>query len=244
MSMHLVPLGVGDAFTARHYSTCLAIEADERWLLIDCPHPIRKMMHESPVEVDVPTFDAVVLTHLHADHVSGLEGFAYFSHFVLNRPCTLVAHPEVAGPLWDRHLAVSMEHLIDSAGAALPEKGFADYFHHLPLVEEAKVRVGPFLIECRRTVHHIPTFALRITAGGRTLGHSADTAYDPGLIEWLAGCDLIVHETNYGAHTPYEKLAALPPLLRERMRLVHYPDDFDVEGSVIEPLRQGRVYVV
>ncbi len=244
MSMTLVPLGVGDAFASRYYSTCVAVEADGAWLLIDCPHPIRKMMRESPLALDVPTFSAVALTHLHADHVSGLEGFAYFSHFVLQRPCRLVAHPEVAGPLWPRHLAVSMEHLIDGEGQDLPPLGFADYFSHVALDEAAPVMVGPFEIECRRTVHHIPTFALRITAGGRRLGHSADTAFDPGLIDWLGDADVIVHETNHGAHTPYARLAALPEALRDKMRLIHYPDDFDVEGSVIEPLRQGRLYRV
>ena len=32
--------------------------------------------------------------------------------------------------------------------------------------------------------------------------------------------------------------------LRARMRLIHYPDDFDPAASVIEPLRQGRCYDV
>ena len=80
------------------------------------------------------------------------------------------------------------------------------------------------------------------------LGYSADTAYDPTLIEWLDDADLIVHETttmiHTGVHTPYEKLAALPESLRSKMRLTHYPDDFDVNASVIEPLRQGRIYEV
>jgi hypothetical protein len=68
------------------------------------------------------------------------------------------------------------------------------------------------------------------------------------LIEWLAPADLIVHEAttmvHTGVHTPYTKLAALPDALRAKMRLNHYPDDFDLESSVIEPLRQGRCYVV
>jgi hypothetical protein len=42
----------------------------------------------------------------------------------------------------------------------------------------------------------------------------------------------------------YVKLASLPESLRSKMRLTHYPDDFDVESSVIEPLRQGRLYEV
>ena len=45
-------------------------------------------------------------------------------------------------------------------------------------------------------------------------------------------------------HTPYELLAALPAELRAKMRLIHYPDDFDLNASAIEPLRQGRMYAV
>ena len=89
------------------------------------------------------------------------------------------------------------------------------------------------------------TATLRIEAGGRTLAYSADTAFDPSLIDWLAeGSDLVVHETNLGVHTPYEELAALPAELRAKMRLIHYPDAFDRDASVIEPLEQGRVYPV
>jgi hypothetical protein len=28
------------------------------------------------------------------------------------------------------------------------------------------------------------------------------------------------------------------------MRLIHYPDDFDLASSIIEPLREGAVYDV
>ena len=39
-------------------------------------------------------------------------------------------------------------------------------------------------------------------------------------------------------------LAALPAPLRQKMRLVHYPDEFDREASVIAPLRQGELVEV
>ena len=81
-------------------------------------------------------------------------------------------------------------------------------------------------------------------ANGRTLGHSSDTSFDPVLIDWLAKGDLVIHETNYGVHTPYARLAELPEGTRHKMRLFHYPDHFDHEASVIEPLRQGRAYDV
>ncbi len=70
----------------------------------------------------------------------------------------------------------------------------------------------------------------------------------PTLIDWLAPADLIVHEATALAqsavHTPYEALVALPAAIRDKIRLIHYPDDFDLAASVIEPLPQGRIYTV
>jgi len=94
-------------------------------------------------------------------------------------------------------------------------------------------------------VHSVPTFALQVRAAARCLGYSADTAFDPTLIDWLAPADLIVHESGSGPmHTPYAQLARLPAALRAKMRLVHYADSFDLAASVIEPLRQGQCLVV
>ena len=238
--MRLLCLGVGDAFSARWYSTCVAVEHGGTWLLIDCPHPIRKILREGSAvlarALDLANIDAVVLTHRHGDHASGLEGAAFYNQLALRRRTVLVTHPLVMADLWDRYLAATL--------SASGQKSQADYFDHRPLSEDGALEFGPFRIECRRTVHAIPTFALRITAGGRTLGLSSDTAYDPSLIDWLAEADLIVHETNVDPHTPYEKLAALPPAIRSRMRLYHYPDNFDAATSLIEPLEPGRLYDV
>lgn len=246
--MRVLVLGVGDAFSALHYSSCLAVEADGRWLLIDCPHPIRKILRESGgaagVTLDVGDLEGVALTHLHADHASGLEGLGYFSFFVSKRKARLLVHPAVAARLWEGHLAAGMEQLLPAVDAAPKPYGFRDYFEPIDLDLDRPVELGPFSIECRRTIHHIPTTAFRIRAGGRCLGYSADTAFDPSLLAWLHAADLVIHETNYGVHTPYARLAELPAAQRARMRLIHYPDDFDLAASAITPLRQGELLEV
>jgi ribonuclease BN (tRNA processing enzyme) len=243
-----VCLGVGDAFSARWYSSSLALESGGSWLLVDCAHPIRKVLREAGesagVPLDADRFQGLILTHLHGDHASGVEGWGFYWHFALRRKVTLLAHPEVLGPLWPRHLEDTMGSIGLGPGREPVPMRMDDYFDVHPLSSEGATAFGPFSIECRRTLHSVPTFALRIRAGGLCLGISADTSFDPGLIEWLSEADLVVHETNLGPHTPYEKLAALPEPIRRKMRLIHYTDDFDVQGSVIEPLMQGRSYDV
>ncbi len=247
-TLRLFALGVGGAFSARFYSSCLAVESEGSWLLIDCPHPIRKILYEAGqaagMPLDLGQFAATIVTHLHADHSSGLEGLGFYHHFHLHRKALLVAHPDVLERLWEGHLAAGMEWLTDARTLARRAASLGDYFELARLAEDRDLEVGPFQIRCRRTQHSVATTALLIRAGARSLGYSADTSYDPTLIDWLDQADLIVHETNDGIHTPYESLAALPGRIRAKMRLIHYPDDFNPSTSAIEPLRQGGRYEV
>ncbi|HVO19563.1 MAG TPA: MBL fold metallo-hydrolase [Anaeromyxobacter sp.] len=246
--MSFVALGVGDAFSAIHYSSGLAVEADGRWLLVDCPHPIRKVLREasgqSGVALDVGSFEAVVITHLHADHCAGLEDLAYFSRFSLGRRPRLVAHPAVLSRVWEGRLAAGMESLSDPVGWTSRPMRLEDYFEVTPLDDGRRVEVGAFAIACRPTRHHVFTTALRIRAGGRELGISSDTDHDPALVEWLSRADLFLHETGAGIHTPYAALAALPAEVRARMRLIHYPDGFEPSDGAVELIEEGRRYAV
>lgn len=246
MKLSFVPLGVGDAFSASFYSSCLLVEHAGQRLLVDCPHPIRKMLREAKDNhgADIADIDGVLLTHLHADHCSGLEGFGYFARFVLGKKARLWAHPGVLARLWDGHLAAGMEALMPVGETEPHAMRLDDYFDIEALDFEREIEIGPFVVRSRPTIHHVPTTALRIRACDRELGYSADTSFDPSLIAWLGEANLVVHETNYGIHTPYAKLAELPEPTRAKMRLIHYPDDFDLSQSVIEPLRQGARYFV
>jgi ribonuclease BN (tRNA processing enzyme) len=242
-----IPLGVGDAFSARWYSSALVLQAENQMLLVDCPHPIRKILQEAGsiagFPLDLDKVDGLVLTHLHADHASAVEGYGFYNRFYLQRKAVILTHPEVAKDLWDGHLRSGMDTLVGGDGRPMAMK-LDDYFNIHPLSDAKVIAFGAFQIECRQTHHHVFTTALRIRAADRLLGYSADTSYDEGLIQWLSSCDTIIHETNYGIHTPYAKLAALPIELRRKMHLIHYPDDFNLDGSVIPPLRVGKVYTV
>jgi ribonuclease BN (tRNA processing enzyme) len=247
--LRFLTLGVGNAFSALYYSSSVALEAEGAWLLLDCPHPVRKMVREASeaagISLGLEQVSAVVLTHLHADHCSGLEDFIFYLRYAAGRRTHILAHPDLAAPLWQGHLAAGMEWSLSAPGQPPARRGPADFYDLTPLHEAGETPCGPFAIRCRPTIHSVPTTALLVRAGGRCLGYSADTAFDPGLIDWLSEADLIIHETGTGGlHTPYADLAALPSELRARMRLIHYPDDFDLSASTIEPLRQRCCYSV
>src|SRR5262245_54224648 len=118
--LRFLPLGVGDAFSAIHYSSSMALEAAGEWILVDCPHPIQKIIREASARAAAPLAPdlvrGVILTHLHADHASGLEGLAYYTYFYLRRRLPLLLHPAVLERLWEGHLAAGMEELLPRVG--------------------------------------------------------------------------------------------------------------------------------
>jgi len=57
--------------------------------------------------------------------------------------------------------------------------------------------IGPFTIEAHPVVHPVPAFALRVSAGGRTLVYSGDTAPCEQLINASRGADLALFEASY-----------------------------------------------
>lgn len=240
----VIVVGVGDTFSEKHHSTALILGCDGFYLALDCPDmyrsALRSAAERSSRPLSLSDIDHVLITHVHGDHMNGLEGVAFYKHYAEAKRVRLVTSPEVRSVIWDERLKASMSTLWD--GQQFRQLSFDDYFEHVPLSWSEEIVVGPFRIHAQRTVHHVPTSALFIEAAGRTLGYSSDTAFDPALIAFLEPADLIIHETNLGpAHTPYSALAELPAMLRAKMRLIHYPDGFDPAASTITALHEGEV---
>lgn len=246
--MQIEVIGVGDAFSEKYNSSSIVIRAGEFRLMIDCCERIRKALREarerSGSGLHLGQIDHILLTHLHGDHVGGLEAYAFYKLFVDRRKPQLYSGSPVLAELWDGRLKAPMQQLYNADFTELRLLTLEDYFELHPLEPNRLAQIGPLAVEIFPTRHHIPTFAARFEWAGRKLGYSADTTFDAALLEFLAPADLIIHETGPGVHTAYEKLAALPSELRQKMRLIHYGDDFDKAASLIKPLEEGDIIAV
>jgi ribonuclease BN (tRNA processing enzyme) len=245
--MQALITGVGDAFTREHFGSSALIRAPRGLVLIDCPDLIHRAVHEASLKarwsVEAVDIDDVIVTHLHGDHSNGLESLG-FARAIRRRTnpslprVRLHCSEPVGQRVWQK-LGPAMD------GSLFPDRlaTLDDYFDLRVLGENDQVNdVAGLAVRIRYTGHPIPTTGLVISAGGSTLGWSADTPFEQAHIDWLSGADVIVHESNLGpAHTPIEQLNALPDSLRRKMRLIHLTDDFDRAQTDIAILREGDV---
>jgi ribonuclease BN (tRNA processing enzyme) len=239
MSLRILPLGVGSAFSSRYYGTSCVIQGPGGNILLDCPDPIRKVIREatdrSGWTVRAEDLSEVIITHLHGDHCNGLEVLGFMHWLQRQQHGTPLPRihcgKEVADRLWPR-LAPAM----DQDGRA----GVGDYLDVCPLPESGQRIIAGVTIEWRRTTHMIPTWAFRFRVKGASFGWSSDTGFDRSLIDWLAECDAFAHETTPPPyHTALAELNALPDDIRRKMVLMHLTDTFEPSMTDIRVMQEG-----
>jgi ribonuclease BN (tRNA processing enzyme) len=246
-----IPLGIGNAFTRRYFNSSFLIACGGKTVLVDAPAPLRRVLADaerlSGIALDLDIVDNIFLTHLHADHCNGLEEIAFWRMFFapqLPRP-RLAVMRSLKETLWLNRLFAAMGHVEEEGRKG--EMQLDDYFETITYEENEVLTFGipGFELIPHRTRHLIPTAGFKARYRGRSLGYSADTEYDPALMEFFADCDVIIHETGKGiGHTNLNDLLALPEKTRDRLMLIHIADDYDIKHSPIPVLEEGRVYRV
>jgi ribonuclease BN (tRNA processing enzyme) len=139
--------------------------------------------HLDPAEVD-----AVVLSHLHPDHCFDLAPM-----IVHRRHGTLAPLPRipVLGP-------TGTHDRIATAYDPAARDGLLDLFA-FAAVTPGERELGPFRLRFERVNHPVPTYAVRVTAGGRSLAYSGDTGPSDGLVAVADAADLLLCEASFAA---------------------------------------------
>jgi ribonuclease BN (tRNA processing enzyme) len=181
---------------------------------------------------DPLTIDAVLVSHLHADHCLDLCGY-----YVMRKYHPTGPQPRI--PVWGpAGTAERMARAYD-----LPaDPGMTEEFD-FRAYDGSTLEVGPFRIEAREVVHPVTAYALRVSAGGRTLAYSGDTGPCPALDEVAQGANLLLAEASFrtGDDNPPDlhmtgadcgRTAAKAGV--ERLVLTHVPPWFDPADAEAE----------
>jgi len=216
-------LGTGSAFAKQYFNTNALIYAKGYNLLIDCGNTAMQSLHK--LDIPLERIDGVWITHIHADHVGGLEELAFRSKYKLQRKLDLYVMETLMPSLWDNCL---------KGGLINQQDGFVsleDYYNVIVVKEQHSVIVSEdLIIEPIRTEHvpGKPNYSLYMN---NSFFYSGDIQFNPELLEHLyreRGCLLIFHdcqlETPGYVHATLNELLTLPTELQQILWLMHYDD--------------------
>ncbi|WEK52912.1 MAG: MBL fold metallo-hydrolase [Candidatus Cohnella colombiensis] len=220
--MKLRMLGTGSAFSKVFYNTNALLTKNEQTLMIDCGNTAPRALYE--LGISLSEIDAVLISHIHADHIGGLEEFAFQMKFLHGRMPKLYIADVLVEPLWENALKgglyqeefPSLEHYFD----VYPMKPGVIY----EVLPDLKIK----LIQTR----HIPSkasFSLIINEG---FYYSADAIFDQEMLLSLERDEqikLFFHDCQLhppgAVHACLSQLLTLPSSIQEKMYLMHYGDD-------------------
>lgn len=131
--MKITVVGCGNAFSDDNFNQSFLVEENGRKLLIDCGYQVPLALRVN--RIDFKEIDDIYVSHLHADHVGGLEYFAFQRYDWVNKPRlapegapTLIGNETLLKNLWDKSLRGGLESM----------EGFVsniDTFFHVQPVE-------------------------------------------------------------------------------------------------------------
>jgi ribonuclease Z len=228
--LHL--LGTGAALSdGRRTTTMLAFESGGRILVIDCGGDVCQRMLAADLDLD--GIEALLLTHEHADHVSGFP--------LLMERLWLAGRRRplpVYGPRPALEQARRCFDTFDTSGwDGLPDIEW----HTVRLDEGAEVLSDEqWEVVGAPGIHSVPVMAFRVTdrVGGGTVAYSADTERSDAIARLAQGADILVHETSIGEMANHTSAEDAAHVARQagvgRLLLVHIPpggSDADLEEA-------------
>lgn len=235
--MKVIWAGTGSAFANAGTWQCQAVIKSNsgKYLLIDCGSDSRHSLKEH-AGLGAFDIDGVYISHLHGDHVHGLEWLAFnrypWGGFSRAPKPKLYGISSVLSKLWSHVLRGTLESIEGQVNT------FADYYDLRPVdTNELFVWEG-ITFEPVQTVHVMngrsltDSFGVMVTAeNGYKVFFTTDTQFCPSQINaFYKQADIIFHDCETtafpsGVHAHYSDLTTLPADVKHKIGLIHYTDD-------------------
>lgn len=180
--MRLTVIGSAGTFPGPE-SPCASylVEQDGFRLLLDLGSGAVGALQRYHPTGNVLDVDTVLLSHLHGDHWLDLIPYAYARSYAPNgraQRLTVFSPPGLAKRLTSLGTTTVCE------------------AYELNTLPPGPVSLGPFQVAFARTAHPVECYAMRLTAGGRTLVYSADTGPCAELVTLARGADTLLCEAS------------------------------------------------
>ncbi|WP_125766868.1 MBL fold metallo-hydrolase [Lapidilactobacillus wuchangensis] len=178
--MKLTVLGYYGGYPTDHAGTTgFLIEEGDYHLLLDCGSGV---LSELERHLDPLQLNAVLLTHYHQDHIADVGVLQYYWQL---RPGK---RQEPILPIYG-----NTEDLLNFPSLTWAKATVAQGYD-----PAATLQLGPLTITFKRTIHPVPTFAVRIVnQAGKVLVFTADSAYFSELADFATNADLLITDTNF-----------------------------------------------
>lgn len=175
------------------------VEAGNLKFLIDAGRGAAIRLYQ--LNIPIGRIDVQLLTHYHSDHTSGVPDI-WLTGWLESHFGTRTRPFRVIGPTGARRLMENLEKAyaddikIRVADEKFPLSGIAtdvkEFDRDGVVFEQDGVRVIAFEVDHGDVIK--PCYGYRFEYGGRTAVFSSDTRYNPNVIKYGAGADLLVHE--------------------------------------------------
>lgn len=227
-SNQLLILGCGHSESDTLFNNNALVSNEQGNLLIDCGYTIKPALHAHGLQLR--DIDAVFITHVHADHMFGLERLANEGRYKYHKKAKLILHHELYDELWHQCL----KGVLAKNGEG--ENQLSDYFELVVLQHEEFDLFGNHYRLHR--VCHTPgkvCFGLMIN---QSLFYSGDTVAIPQLLLEL-NPDVIFHDVTLSEFNPvhaslHSLLSLYPPSLCKKTYLMSYEDHWPEYQQIVE----------
>jgi ribonuclease BN (tRNA processing enzyme) len=182
--MRLTVVGCSGSFpNPDSAASCYLLEAAGFRLVVDFGNgalgPLQKY-------VDLLKIDAVLLSHLHADHCVDLYSYSIARTFS-------PAGPQQPIPVYGPAGTAERIGLIHDVTG---DKELAKRFTFETL-EPGRMTIGPFDVQLAHMNHTVETFGFRFTQGGRTITYTGDTGLSEAVPALAEGADVFLSEAAF-----------------------------------------------
>jgi len=239
------------------------VEDGETTLLLDCGNGVFAKLRE---RVDYTDVDAILISHLHADHILDLVPYSYALIYApRQQPVPVGGYPGTDNPARPRLIAPSGA--VDTFHQLVGSWGNEDLIDIAFAIEEydpaETVEVGTLRARFQEVPHFTTTFAADLSSNGTRFTYGADCGPNDALVDLARDTDLLMIEATLprpertgerGHLTPGEAGEHGRRAGARRIVLTHYSDELDADacraaavetfGGEVELAREGAVYTL